>query len=155
MRGRLHDRDVDALADEILGHLKPDEPRPDHDRGCRRDVDVGGEASGIFDSAQRADPVVSGNRRAYRSRPHALHQLVVADSTVLARQHRTSPNRVRRPIDRDHFFIDPDIEAEPIKELLRGLERQILFLLDEPADKVWEAAVQKKRTRHAQSVRAR
>ena len=33
LRRGLDDRDIDALPDEILGHLEPDEPRTDHHRG--------------------------------------------------------------------------------------------------------------------------
>ena len=49
LRRGLDDRDIDALHDEILGHLEPDEPRTDHDRGRRRNVDVGQEPGCVFD----------------------------------------------------------------------------------------------------------
>ena len=49
LRRGLDDRDLDALHDEVLGHLEPDEPRTDHDRGRRRNVDVGQEPGCVFD----------------------------------------------------------------------------------------------------------
>ncbi len=54
LRRRLDDRDVDALPDEVLGHLESDEPGADHDRGRGRDVDVGHETGRVFDRPQRA-----------------------------------------------------------------------------------------------------
>src|SRR5450759_2435231 len=74
LRSRFDDGDVDALADEVLCHLEPDEPGPDDDRGSWCDADVGGEAGGVFDGPEGADPVVSGDGRADRGGPHAEHQ---------------------------------------------------------------------------------
>ena len=49
LRRGLDDRDIDALHDEILGHLEPDESRTDHDCGRRCNVDVGQQPGCILD----------------------------------------------------------------------------------------------------------
>ena len=69
LRRGLDDRDVDALHDEVLGHLEPDEPRTDHDRGCRRNVDVGEQPGCIFDRPKGANTVIAGDRGPHRRAP--------------------------------------------------------------------------------------
>ena len=44
-------------------------------------------------------------------------------------------------VDRDDFLVHAGIEPEPVEELLGGLEREIVLVLDQPADEVGEAAV--------------
>ena len=46
-----------------------------------------------------------------------------------------------RTVDGDDLVMHPDIESEPIEELLRGLQRQVLLLFDEAADEVRQTAV--------------
>ena len=79
LRGGLDDRHVDALPDEVLGHLESDESGADHDRGRWCDVDVGEEAGRVFDGPQCASPVISGDRGPHRRCAHAEHELVVAE----------------------------------------------------------------------------
>jgi hypothetical protein len=85
LRGRLDDRDVYALTDEVLRHLESDEPGPYHDGGCRCDVDVGGKPRGILHCPQRAGPFVTGDGRSHGSGAHAEDELVVGDRALLAR----------------------------------------------------------------------
>ena len=59
---------------------------------------------------------------------------------------------MRGPVDGDDLAVDPDVQAEAVEELLGGLQRQILLLLDQPAHEVRQPAVA--RTRHARSVPA-
>ncbi len=141
LRGGLDDRDVYSLCDEVLGHLEADEPSPDHDGRRRCDVDVGGEPCRVLNGPKRAGPVVSGDGRAYRSGAHAEHELVVGDGLFLAGERRPRRDGVSRTVDGDDLVMDPDIEPEPVEELLGGLERQVLLLFDEPADEVRQAAV--------------
>ena len=69
LRRRLDDRDVDALPDEVLGHLESDEPGADHDRSRGRDVDVGHETrprlrrSGACGTARSRGSVGARGRR--------------------------------------------------------------------------------------------
>ncbi len=141
LRGGLNDRDVYPLTDEVLSHLESDEPSPYHDGRCRCDVDVGGEPCCIFNGPKRASAVVSGNRRAHRGSAHAEHELVVGDGTFGARDRRPGGDGVSRTVDGDDLVMHPDIESEPIEELLRGLQRQVLLLFDEAADEVRQTAV--------------
>ena len=120
LRGGLDDRHVDALPDEVLGHLESDESGADHDRGCWRDVDVGEETGRVFDGPQRASPVISGDRGPHRRRAHAEHELVVAENGLSTGDRRTGRDRVRGAIDRDDVVMDPGVEPEAVEELLRA-----------------------------------
>lgn len=45
------------------------------------------------------------------------------------------------PVDRNHLDVDPDIEPEPVEELLGGLEGEIVLFFDQAADEVGQAAI--------------
>ncbi len=141
LRGRLDDGHVDALTNEVLGHLETDEPRPDHHRGHRSHVDVRGEPGRVLHGAQRADSLVAGNRGPYRGGPHAEHELVVGDVALLARNGRAGGDLVGGAVDGHHLLMDPHVEAEAVEELLGRLQRQRVLFLDEAPDEVGQAAV--------------
>ena len=141
LRRRLDDRDVDALPDEVLGHLEPDEPGADHDGSRGRDVDIGHETRRVFDGPERAAPLVAGDRRAHGGGAHAEHELVVADARLRARDRRSCGDRVCDAVDRDDLVVDPRIETEAVEQLLGRLEGEILLLFDQPAHEVGQAAV--------------
>ncbi len=122
LRGSLHDGDVDALAHQVLGHLQADEASPDnHGRfGC--DADVAGQAGGVLHGAQCAGAVIAGDGRAHGSGAHAQHELVVGNDVLVPAKHRACRDRTRRPVDGGDLVVDPDVEAEPGKELLGRLQ---------------------------------
>ena len=144
LRSRLDDRHVDALPGEVLGHLEPDEPGADHDRGCWCDIDLAEEKRGVFDGSQCASPVVSGYRWPYRRRAHAEHELVVTEVGLGTGDRGTGRDGVRGAIDRDDLVVNSRVEAEAVEELFRGLECEVFFLLDQPAHEVRQATVGKR-----------
>ena len=141
LRRRFDHRHVDALADEVLGHLEPDEAGADHDRGRGLHVDVDGDARGVLDGAQRAHAVVTRKRRPHGRRARAQHELVVFDDGLRAGARRTGGDGVRVTVDRDDFLVHAGVEPEPVEELLGRLEREVVLVLDQPADEVGEPAV--------------
>ena len=139
--GGLDDGDVDALAHQVLGHLQADEAGPDDDGRLGGDADVGGQAGGVLDGAQRAGALIARDGRPHRGGAHAQHQLVVGQDLLLARQRRAGRDRVRRPVDGDDLVVDPHVEAEPGKELLGRLQGEVVLFFDQPADEIGQAAV--------------
>ncbi len=140
----LHDRDVEALVHEVLGHLEADEPGADHHGGLRRRVHVGGEAGGVLDGPQRADPVVPGDGRAHRRRTHREHELVVGHDALLPRVGGAHGDLVGLRVDGDHLGRHVDVEPEAVEQRLGGLEGEVLLLLDHAPDEVREAAVRER-----------
>ncbi len=141
LRSGLDDRDIDALPHEVLGHLEPDEPGTDHDRGRGCDVDVRREAGCVFDRPQGANPVIAGNRRAHRCCAHAEHELVVADTGLRTRDRRTCRDGVPDAVDGDDLVVHSDVEPEAVEQLLRRLECEVVLLFDQPPDEIGQAAV--------------
>ena len=137
----LHDGDVDALAHQVLGHLQADEAGPDDHGGLGRHADVRGQAGRVFDGAQGAGAVITGDGRAHRGGAHAQHQLVVGHDLSSPLERGAGRDRVRRPVDGDHLVVDPDVEAEPGKELLGRLQGEVVLFFDQPADEIGQAAV--------------
>ena len=114
----LDDSDVDSLSDQIFGHLQTDEPGADDDGGGWSHIHVGCQSGRVFDRAQRADPVIPGNRGAYWGRSHAEDKLVVGNDSHLAGDGLAGGHAVCNPVDRNHLVVDSDIEPESVEELL-------------------------------------
>jgi hypothetical protein len=139
--GRFDDRHVNPLGDEVLGHLQPDEPGADDNRRCWSDFDIRSQPGCIFNGPKCADPGVAGDGWPHRSGAHTEHQLVVGNDPLVAGGRRTSRDAMCFPVDGYHFVVDPDIESESVKKLFGSLQGEILFLFDQTADEVRQAAV--------------
>ena len=48
---------------------------------------------------------------------------------------------MRRPVYGDHLVIDPDVEAEPGKELLGRLQGEVVLFFDQTPDEIRQAAI--------------
>ena len=141
LRSCLHEADVEALLDEVLGHLEADEPGTDHDRGRGRVADVRREPGRVLDGPERPDPVVAGDRGPHGCGAHAEHELVVGDERLGTGERRACGDGVGAAVDGDDFVVHPDIEPEAVEQLLRGLEGEVLLFLDQSTDEVGQAAV--------------
>ena len=91
----------------------PMNPAPITTALAARMLDVGGEAGGVFDRAQRADSVVAEDGRAHGSGTHAENELVVGDICFFPGERRLGRHCVRHPVDRDDLVVDPNVESKP------------------------------------------
>ncbi len=135
---------VDPGVDQVLRHLQADEAAPHHHGGAGAlPLQEGANAEGVLHRPQGEDAlqVDAGQGRTDGPGPGGEDQLVIGLSVLAAVAQPPDGDGVLLRLDGQDLVLDPDVDAEPGLEALRGLEGQDPLVLDGPPDVVGQAAV--------------
>ena len=102
---------------------------------------LAGQQLGILDGAQDADPVEPRERGPDGRRAGAEDQRVVGELRGRTVRRGTNRDGVPGGVDVDDLRAHPHVEAEPLEQALRGLQQEVVLVLDHAADEVRKAAV--------------
>ena len=140
----MPDGDLQTQLPQILCHLQTDEAAAHHDGGPGLvPVDERFDPEGVLHGPQGEEPVAvhSGQVRPHRLCAGGQEELVVGFFKNGTRFQIFHGNGLFFGMDGGDLVADLHVDAEPPEEALRGLQGQLLRVLDDAADVIGQAAV--------------
>jgi formamidopyrimidine-DNA glycosylase len=146
--GAVDHRDLEAAADERLGHLQADVARADHDRALAAAQQVLVEALGGVDGPRRLDDLHARDLRADGDRARGDDELVERLGALGAGGVVVDGQRARVEVDRHDLLADAHVDAA-LAVLLRPAHDQPLAVGEVLGDEVRDPARRVGRVRAA------